>query len=305
MQDEWDSFIRESRNGTFLLDRHFMDYHSDRFNDCSVIFKEKNKVIACLPANYDTTSHIVYSHQGLTYGGLIMGNKITSVQVLDAFKCITTYYSQTLSAQRFIYKSIPYIYAKYPSEEDLYALFRMSATLISRGISSVIPLNHPLRLTESRKSGIRKAERNALRVVEGGDISEFWSILDHVLYECHSAHPVHSVAELNLLCSRFPDKIKLFTVTSPSGRMLAGTLIFDCECVIHTQYIAANKEGKEMGALDLLLYKLISERYSQRAFFDFGISTENGGTILNDGLIFQKEGFGGRGICYDTYEIKI
>ena len=37
-------------------------------------------------------------------------------------------------------------------------------------------------------------------------------------------------------------------------------------------------------------------------YFDFGISTEHNGRLLNEGLIYQKEGFGGRGICYDTYE---
>ena len=32
---EWDDFVARSRNGTFLLQRGYMDYHSDRFRDCS------------------------------------------------------------------------------------------------------------------------------------------------------------------------------------------------------------------------------------------------------------------------------
>ena len=39
--------------------------------------------------------------------------------------------------------------------------------------------------------------------------------------------------------------------------------------------------------------------------FDFGVSTEQRGSYLNEGLIFQKEGFGGRAICYDTYAIDL
>ena len=38
---------------------------------------------------------------------------------------------------------------------------------------------------------------------------------------------------------------------------------------------------------------------------DFGISTEHGGDYLNEGLIFQKEGFGARSVCYDCYEVAL
>jgi hypothetical protein len=33
-----------------------------------------------------------------------------------------------------------------------------------------------------------------------------------------------------------------------------------------------------------------------------GASNEEGGKVLNASLIYQKEGFGGRGVVYDTYE---
>lgn len=305
MYDEWNTFVLNSKNGTFLFDRRFMEYHSDRFSDCSIVLKDKNRIIACFPANYCANEQKVYSHQGLTYGGFIMDTKITSYQILEAFRVISDYYRSRFFAKSIIYKPIPYIYAKYPSEDDLYALFRMSAKLVSRGLSSTVLLSSPLKLTESRKGGLRKAYREHLEFVNGGDLEEFWAILDDVLCECHSVHPVHTVAELSLLCGYFPEKIKLFTVLSSDGKMLAGTLVFDFGDVVHTQYIAASKTGKASGALDLLIYKLISEVYSDRKYFDFGVSTECGGTILNEGLIFQKEGFGGRGVCYDTYEIQL
>ncbi|MCM1345624.1 MAG: GNAT family N-acetyltransferase [Bacteroides sp.] len=282
-----------------------MDYHSDRFADCSVLLKEKNRTIACFPANYNSAEKRIYSHQGLTYGGLLMGMKMTAVQVLEAFRIISDYYRSRFDVKSMVYKPIPYIYAKYPSEEELYALFRMSAQLVSRGLSSTISLSSPLGLVESRKSGLRKACREGLDFVSDGNLETFWNILDEVLYDCHSLHPVHSVEELKLLCRRFPDTIRLFSVLSSDGEMLAGTLVFDFGDVVHTQYIAANKRGKASGALDLLISKLILEVYSDRKYFDFGISTECGGTILNEGLIFQKEGFGGRGVCYDIYEIPL
>lgn len=75
--------------------------------------------------------------------------------------------------------------------------------------------------------------------------------------------------------------------------------------VVHTQYISANLEGKEIGALDLLFDYLINTEYSNYKIFDFGQSTENNGIYLNESLIFQKEGFGGRGVVYDIYEYEL
>ena len=57
--------------------------------------------------------------------------------------------------------------------------------------------------------------------------------------------------------------------------------------------------------LDLLFENLINEKYNHKEFFDFGQSTEQMGAVLNENLIFQKEGFGARGVCYDTYKYDI
>ena len=40
--------------------------------------------------------------------------------------------------------------------------------------------------------------------------------------------------------------------------------------------------------------QLIEDVFSAKRWFDFGISTEDDGRILNQGLIEQKEGFGAR-----------
>ena len=94
--------------------------------------------------------------------------------------------------------------------------------------------------------------------------------------------------------------------TTTNGEPLGGTLIYETPNVVHTQYISASPDGKAMGALDLLFDYIINKVYKRRnGYFDFGKSTEASGTVLNQQLIHQKEGFGGRGVCYDTYEWKI
>jgi lipid II:glycine glycyltransferase (peptidoglycan interpeptide bridge formation enzyme) len=104
---------------------------------------------------------------------------------------------------------------------------------------------------------------------------------------------------------RFPQNIKLYVTKNSDNKVIAGTLLFITDMVIHSQYIASSDEGREKGALDMLFNYLIKENNGTHKYFDFGISSIEGGNILNEGLIFQKEGFGGRGVCYDKYEIKI
>jgi hypothetical protein len=35
--ETWNRFNQASRNGTFLFDRGYMDYHADRFTDASLM----------------------------------------------------------------------------------------------------------------------------------------------------------------------------------------------------------------------------------------------------------------------------
>lgn len=317
----WDDFARMSKNATFLLQRDFMDYHADRFFDCSLLIYEgemsgtetpspdsADGLKALFPANWVEAERTVYSHQGLTYGGLVMGVGITQQEVLEIMQAVMRYYRDMLLAVKVCYKPIPYIYSPYPTGEDLYAIFRAGATLKCRGVSSVVALQHQLRMRTLRQRQAKKAIDNNFyidRLMENDreGISQYWQILAQVL-ATHNARPVHSVEEIQLLMSRFPREIRLFVVKREE-RITAGVLVFLTRQVAHVQYIAAGAEGREFGALDLLFTHLINDRYKQMEFLDFGISTENGGEVLNTGLIFQKEGFGGRAVCYDCYEVDL
>ena len=309
LADEWDAFVKESKNGTFLLERRFMDYHSDRFSDCSLLLYEDNELVALFPANWVEAEGTIYSHQGLTYGGLILTTAASQTQVLNMMQAICYWYIDYLQAHRMVYKPIPYIYSSCAAQEDLYALFRAQARLLSRGVSSVVCMQNPLQMRKLRLRGARKAIDNGLyidRMTEEDwpTLQEYWVLLTDVLSRHHGVTPVHSVEEMQLLMSRFPQQIKLFLVRH-DREIVAGCLVFVTTQVAHIQYIAAGEKGREMGALDLLFRHLINERYRQMAYLDFGISTEHGGQWLNEGLIFQKEGFGARSVCYDTYELEL
>ena len=322
-KETWDAFVEMSKNGTFLLKRGFMDYHSDRFFDCSLLvyagispdgdFKEKSlttkDLVAVFPANWDKEQRTVYSHQGLTYGGLIVLPEVTQKEVLDIMQAILQYYRDMMQAERLVYKPIPYIYSSIPSGEDLYALFRAGAKLSRRLVSTCVSMQNPMKMRSSRVQQARKAVDHGFyidRMTEGDNetLREYWTLLEDVLMTHHNARPTHTLQEMQLLMSRFPKNIKLYIVRHEKS-IVAGIIIFECRRVAHVQYMASGDEGRAYGALDLLLRHLINERYKQFDYVDFGTSNEDGGRVLNEGLIFQKEGFGGRAVCYDTYEVNI
>ena len=100
-RDVWNSFVDESKQGTFLFNRNFMDYHADRFFDCSLlVYDDDNEesigddscLLALFPANWVEEEKTVYSHQGLTYGGLLTKTGTTQVEVLAILQKVFMYY---------------------------------------------------------------------------------------------------------------------------------------------------------------------------------------------------------------------
>lgn len=297
--EEWNKFVAESKNGTFLFDRHYMDYHSDRFQDYSLMFYRNGGLYALLPANRE--DNILWSHRGLTYGGIIMNAESTAARIQQLFRELNDY----LRADGFIkvvYKPVPHIFHRIPSEEDIYSLFSVcDAKLIDRSISSTLILQYPLKWHRDRRYGINKAKAHDVTVDESQDLKGFWEVLTFNLRNKYDSCPVHSLEEMELLHDRFPQQIRLFTA-SKDGKVLGGTVLYITSTVVHTQYISANLEGKQWRVIDALFDYLLHECDWQQRYFDFGTSNEEDGRILVEPLIYQKEGFGGRGICYDWYE---
>lgn len=297
----WNIFNKDSKNGLFMFDRNYMDYHSDRFKDNSLIFYEDEKPIALLPCNM--SQNTLYSHQGLTFGGFIVDENMKQNKMLECFEILKEYMKKN-NFKKFIYKSTPYIYHKIPAQEDLYALFRNNAKLFRIDCSTTIDLQNILKMSDLRKRCIKKAQNNKVEITLSEDFEAFVMLLNSVLQKQHGVNAVHSAEELKLLYSRFPQNIKLF-VAKFNKEIIAATLLFIYDDLVHTQYLAANEKAREIGALDLLIKTLIDEFTKSKKYFDFGISTENGGQFLNQGLISQKEGFGGRTIVHNIFEVNI
>ncbi len=300
LKTQWDRFVRKSRNGTFLFLRDYMDYHSQRFTDFSLLIFHKQSLVALLPLNKEADGSVA-SHSGLTYGGLITDKKGRAEKVMKLFECLNTWLRDA-GIRRVVYRPVPWIYHEMPAEEDLYALFNVcNARLTAREISSTIAQENKLAFSQSRKDCLRKAEKAGVRIVASEDFAAFWDVLSANLQQRYAVSPVHSLTEITALASLFPHEIRLYAAYL-DNEMVAGTVVYVMPRVVHVQYISASAKGKAVGALDLLFRYLIDEVFVDKPYFDFGKSTEDRGRRLNEPLIFQKEGFGGRGVCYDTYE---
>lgn len=298
--EAWNAFIGKAKNATFLFHRDFMEYHKDRFEDFSLIVEEDRKWIAVLPAN--RVGDTLFSHQGLTYGGLVYDEKLKLVSVINAFREILKYLNSN-GIETLMVKELPLIYADFFSQELSYALFTAGSRLVRRDALAVVELGKPIRLSKDRKEGISRGLKNNLVVKEDADFDSFWNaILIPNLETKHQATPVHSLKEIKLLHSRFPQNIRQFNVYE-NGQIVAGTTIFETKNVAHSQYISGNPNKNELGSLDFLHHYLMIEVFKDKNYFDFGISNESQGKKLNSGLSYWKESFGANTVVQDFYEV--
>ena len=278
-----------------------MDYHQDKFDDYSLLIFKNNKVIALLPAhNIDNT---IYSHKGLTYGGLITSEEIKLKDFVSCFKSVMTF-CVNHGFKTLHLKQLPSIYTVIPNDEIQYLMFILNANLARRDTLSVLSLKSKLKISKDRLAGHTRAIKHGLKVKEVDDFKEFWNkILIPNLNAKHKTQPVHTLEEIEFLKQRFPKQIRQFNVYKDAS-IVAGTTIFDTKHVAHSQYISSDVNKNMLGSLDFLHIYLINEVFNDKKFFDFGISNENEGRQINRGLQYWKEGFGARTMTQDFYKIE-
>ncbi len=278
-----------------------MDYHSDRFEDYSLIVLDGEKVVAVLPANRE--GNTVYSHQGLTYGGLVLNQKAKLSAVISIFKCVLEFLNVN-SIDKLIVKNVPNFYSDYFSEELEYCLFIVQAKLNRRDALSVLDLSNSILIDNNRMEGVKKGMKKELIIKEETTFDLFWNeILIPNLELKHQAKPVHSLSEITKLKNYFPNNIRQFNVYDKDV-LIAGTTIFVNNSVVHSQYISGNETKKITGSLDYLYHHLVMEVFKDKNFFDFGTSNEFEGRKINSGLLFWKESFGAKTVVQNFYELE-
>ncbi len=318
MMSRWNDFVANSRNGTFLFNRSFMDYHSDRFDDYSLVAHKGGRIVAVLPAERE--GDVLSSHRGLTYGGWVLPRK--HVDCIDVMSLWSLWldYCRDNGITTIDYKPMPHIYASMPSDEDEYALWRCGAQLVEVNVSATIALSDNSGENEMRRRHLRSAAGGNLvvkQLTNDEDFARYYDVLSACLADRHDAKPVHSSDELLLLAHRFAAKsddkvgdISLWAAQGVDGSIDAGVIIFNTPRVVHCQYIATSPRGRDNHALTLLIHTLIAKATDGtfgegKRFFDFGTSNEGHGTVLNAGLYRQKASFGASAAVYRRWQITL
>lgn len=268
-----------------------MDYHSDRFQDYSLLIHKAEKLVAVLPAN--RLGEEVHSHQGLTYGGLIVTSKLKLKDYISLFQEVLRYLEKQ-GFKTLALKEMPDFYATYPSEEMGYVAQLTQATITRADTAAVIDYAATNTIQYNRLEGVKKAQKQGLVLKEETEFDAFWKhILLPNLAARHDALPTHTLEEIKKLHAKFPENIMQFNVFKES-QIVAGATLFVTQTTAHVQYISANSQKQKLGSLDFLFEELINRTFAHKRYFDFGISNENQGTKLNGGLSYWKECFGAR-----------
>lgn len=295
----WNNFLKNSKNGMFMFYREYMEYHSDRFIDNSILFYQEDTLVAILPMTIK--ENCLYSHGGLTFGGFITNKKMKQHKMLDCFYALQKYIKSN-NIKSLIYKSIPYIYQLQPAEEDIYSLYNIGAKISKIEAATLVNLRNPLKMPKGRSAQVKRAKREGVIVEESTEFNSFIELENKILADYHNSKAVHTGKELLFLHNNFPENIKLY-VGKYKNEVIAGSVVFIYDNVVHTQYLAANDIARKIGALDYVVATMMDKYRESKLWFDFGKSTEEDGKLLNEGLIAQKEGFGGRTFVYTTWEL--
>jgi len=305
----WDSFVSSANNGTLFHTRHFLSYHpKERFNDHSLEFYKKGKLVGVFPAAVIETENgrTLVSHPGASVGSFVVPKDLAFADALEIVDCLITY-SKMENFNCIRLTQPPTIYSKRLSHYIDFALKKNNFQYTKREISSVLFLEKSIdenliKFKSTHRTAVRKAEKSGVIVKQTDDFASFYKILKKNLSIRHDVTPTHSLDEMLNLKKLFPKQIHLFGAFI-EDIMVAGVVNFiTTENVILAFYISHDEDYQDTRPINLLFYKIfewaIKEKYS---VFDFGIFTVN--EEPNMGLARFKENFGASGQFRDTLEI--
>ena len=275
---EWNSFIDASTNGTFLFHRDFMEYHSDRFLDASLLVYDDNTLVCCVPAN--KAQDVFYSHQGLTYGGFVVLEETPDLS--EIVEVVLDYLGSQNYAQIIFNMQLSFYNTFASSTRDLLEKSRFT---VSRELCNMQSrLDEPIKISNKKTAGYRNGKFDDLVLRVEQNYEGFWNeVLTPQLKTKHNAKPVHTLAEIKLLANRFPKNIQQYNVYR-GKELLAGVTFFLHNTIAKSQYAAIAPAGMTLSAMDFLYIEAMQDL------------TDAGYEILDYGPVNERDGSINRGV---------
>jgi Acetyltransferase (GNAT) domain len=293
----WDDFVRRSRNGHFMIERRYMEYHRQRFADESLLFLRGEELVAVLPAH--RCGEALVSHGGLPFAGLVVGPRTLHRDVKSVFLLLGDYLKCN-GLRSFVCTPTPVHYHLAPFEDDVYVLHGLGALCTSMKLSAGYAGASPICQSGGTSRKLRHIARRAPLVFrESEDVAEFWRHLEDFLWRRHAAKPVHSVEEMMLLKSQFPEQIRM-VMAQAGGEIVGGLLFYLTQRVQRAQYYFRLREKAWCIPARMGLYVAAHPEF-QRPWHDLGTSVDSRTGEVDDGLMLNKEITGARGTVVQTW----
>jgi hypothetical protein len=304
-EQEWDRFISEDAiNGTFLQSRNFLNYHpKDRFIDSSCLIFKENKLAAVVPGCVidEDGKKVFASHPGSTFGGLVIhrkyynaNNLIEIIKALENYLLVHGFRKATLKLTSDLFSKEKSYLLQYVLTYRGYSNYSELSTYIDfEDYGQEIQTNFSHGQKENLRYALKKG-MNYKRLESNEEIDNFYAVLVKNLLKFNTK-PIHSKDELiDFKNNRLKDIVDFFGVFYDE-KMIAGTMLFKINQILHTQYLAADSEYSELRTMTYLYYNLINWAHNNAyKKLSWGISTEKNGTILNESLLAFKESFGSK-----------
>ena len=304
-QDLWDKYIQKSNNGTIFHLRKFLSYHQDRnFNDCSLMFYEKEKIKAVFSGAI--VNNCLYSHPGASFGGFIY-NDISFQSSREMIDLLIEYANHKKLIEIIIIPP-PFIYYALYNEAMEYCLYYKGFNIKEYYISSFVDLRtNIIDQIHSRKKRYIKKIENQIIVKESNDLDIFYPILlDNK--SRHKTKPTHTLEELKILMNNFPNDIKLL-LSYYDDKVIGGALNFITNsnaCILF--YNMIDYEYKDLQVASLQIYESLKwAKKNGLDYLDIGVSQlYDGDKIMpHESLINFKEQFGAKAMIRKVMKLKL
>ncbi len=266
-----------------------MEYHTPQFEDHSLIVESNGHWLAIFPAHQKDT--IIFSHQGLTFGGWIGSMEMTTETYEAVIAATLTYYKR---AGFLGLEFKPGFYPLHLTPVD-FKKFGFEKT----GAKPVYLLDLPtMEFPKSKMQGVKKAEKAGIYLERDGQFEPFWELLTATYEQKLGIRPVHTLIEIKKLATQH--SILQYNVYQ-KNTLLAGATVYAFDDIIRTQYLAVSDEGKALGAMDFLMYHLIQAKVK---LLDLGGVTDPRTDQPTETLSWWKKSFGAKAHESEVWSIR-
>lgn len=307
--DRFDAFVAASRNGTFFHTRRFLAYHpSDRFKDASQWVFDGETPVAVLPAAIKDNKLV--AHPGASYGGLVLGMGVGVKDTGDILAAVTEHAkTQKYAGMSFVRLTPQSIRQGFSDDQEYWMYqrgwtctrFEMDGAIDVSGMSEAGVMDS---LTGKCRNMVRQAERAGITVKVTNDLAGFWKILEATLTGRHNVKPTHTLDEIKKLHSLCPQDVRLFGAFKDKALVGGIVVITINKAALYTLYMAQDYEHQKDHPMHMIVVEVLKTAIREgRRALHLGVSTEDGGKVINEGLFFFKESFGCKPVRRESWEL--